>query len=88
MAIGDMFDIVCGTGVGGVVAVCLGSGRLSLDETEELFHNLSENVFQKPKVGHRVFKVGFLQSIFGKPYSGTAFAQVLQVCVVERDSIR
>ena len=55
---------------------------------EELFHNLSENVFQKPKVGHRVFKVGFLQSIFGKPYSGTAFAQVLQVCVVERDSIR
>ena len=39
---------------------------------------MSENVFQKPRMGHRVFSVGFLQSIFGKPYNGSTFNQVLQ----------
>ena len=32
MKIGDMFDVVCGTGVGGVVAVTVGSGKLTLDQ--------------------------------------------------------
>jgi predicted acylesterase/phospholipase RssA/PII-like signaling protein len=78
MQIGDMFDIVCGTGAGGVVAATVGSGKLSLDQCEELFHSLSESVFQKPRMGHRVFNVGFLQSIFGKPYSASSFEEVLQ----------
>ena len=37
MAIGDMFDIVCGTGVGGVVALTVGTGKLSLDQFRILF---------------------------------------------------
>ncbi len=78
MPIGDMFDIVCGTGVGGVVACAVGSGKLSLDQCEELFHSMSESVFQKPRMGHRIFNIGFLQSIFGKPYNATSFNQVLQ----------
>lgn len=44
----EMFDLICGTSTGGMLAVALGIKGISLDECEEVYKNLGKLVFAEP----------------------------------------
>ena len=43
----EMFDIICGTSTGGILAVLLGIQRCSIDETELLYDNFIDKIFKQ-----------------------------------------
>ncbi|KAG6554512.1 hypothetical protein Mapa_003891 [Marchantia paleacea] len=44
----EMFDLICGTSTGGMLAVALGIKQLSLDQCEEIYKTLGKVVFAEP----------------------------------------
>ncbi|KAK9267198.1 hypothetical protein L1049_009618 [Liquidambar formosana] len=44
----EMFDLICGTSTGGMLAVALGIKLMTLDECEEIYKNLGKLVFAEP----------------------------------------
>ncbi|XP_026422800.1 phospholipase A I-like isoform X3 [Papaver somniferum] len=44
----EMFDLICGTSTGGMLAVALGIKQMSLDECEEIYKKLGKLVFAEP----------------------------------------
>ncbi|MCO5598027.1 hypothetical protein L7F22_052116 [Adiantum nelumboides] len=44
----EMFDLICGTSTGGMLAVALGIKRMTLDECEEIYTKLGKLVFAQP----------------------------------------
>ncbi|KAI4312011.1 hypothetical protein MLD38_036870 [Melastoma candidum] len=44
----ELFDLICGTSTGGMLAVALGIMSLSLDQCEEIYKNLGKLVFAEP----------------------------------------
>lgn len=44
----EMFDLICGTSTGGMLAVALGIKQMTLDECEEIYKNLGKLVFAEP----------------------------------------
>jgi len=45
-----MFDVICGTSTGGILAVSLGLLRRPLDEVEKMYRNFSSRVFESSSV--------------------------------------
>lgn len=41
----DMFDIICGTSTGGIIAALLGIRRVKVDESETMYDSLIDKVF-------------------------------------------
>jgi len=46
-ALCDMFDIICGTSTGGIIAVLLGGQQVSIDETQVHYDELISKIFGK-----------------------------------------
>ncbi|CAN1196966.1 Phospholipase A I [Linum perenne] len=44
----ELFDLICGTSTGGMLAVALGIKLMSLDQCEEIYKNLGKLVFAEP----------------------------------------
>ncbi|KAM1123881.1 hypothetical protein COP2_005372 [Malus domestica] len=44
----ELFDLICGTSTGGMLAVALGIKLMSLDKCEEIYKNLGKHVFAEP----------------------------------------
>ncbi|KAH7298485.1 hypothetical protein KP509_25G046000 [Ceratopteris richardii] len=44
----EMFDLICGTSTGGMLAVALGIKQMTLDECEEIYTKLGKLVFAEP----------------------------------------
>ncbi|KAI4371131.1 hypothetical protein MLD38_019397 [Melastoma candidum] len=44
----ELFDLICGTSTGGMLAVALGIMSMSLDQCEEIYKNLGKLVFAEP----------------------------------------
>ncbi|XP_050368574.1 phospholipase A I isoform X3 [Argentina anserina] len=44
----ELFDLICGTSTGGMLAVALGIQLMSLDQCEEIYKNLGKLVFSEP----------------------------------------
>ncbi|CAL1397776.1 unnamed protein product [Linum trigynum] len=44
----ELFDLICGTSTGGMLAVALGIKQMTLDECEEIYKNLGKLVFAEP----------------------------------------
>ena len=38
----ELFDLICGTSTGGILAVALGIKMMSVDQLEEIYRNLGE----------------------------------------------
>ncbi|CAE6461074.1 unnamed protein product [Rhizoctonia solani] len=45
----EYFDMICGTGTGGLIAIMLGKLRMTVDEAIEQYLNLSKRIFAKKK---------------------------------------
>lgn len=41
----EMFDLICGTSTGGMLAMALGIKRMTLDQCEEIYTKLGESLF-------------------------------------------
>ncbi|KAL9681700.1 hypothetical protein QQ045_013487 [Rhodiola kirilowii] len=44
----ELFDLICGTSTGGMLAVALGVNLMTLDQCEEIYKNLGKLVFAEP----------------------------------------
>ncbi|XP_077219901.1 phospholipase A I-like protein isoform X2 [Tasmannia lanceolata] len=44
----EMFDLICGTSTGGMLAIALGIKQMTLDECEEIYKELGKLVFAEP----------------------------------------
>ncbi|XP_022723923.1 phospholipase A I-like [Durio zibethinus] len=44
----ELFDLVCGTSTGGMLAIALGIKLMTLDQCEEIYKNLGKLVFAEP----------------------------------------
>nr|DAD20537.1 TPA_asm: hypothetical protein HUJ06_022000 [Nelumbo nucifera] len=44
----EMFDLICGTSTGGMLAIALGIKLMTLDQCEEIYKNLGKLVFAEP----------------------------------------
>ncbi|EIE23713.1 hypothetical protein COCSUDRAFT_41874 [Coccomyxa subellipsoidea C-169] len=47
-AIHELFDLVCGTSTGGILAVALALKKLTLKDCEQIYRNLGQKVFSRP----------------------------------------
>lgn len=52
----EMFDLICGTSTGGMLAVALGIKLMTLEQCEEIYKNLGEYV----AVGNGIYEGFFL----------------------------
>jgi len=72
----DHFDIICGTGTGGLIAIMLGRLRLDLETCKEVYVRMTKKVFETDK------------TIAGIPYRSTLFKaskleEAIKECVQE-----
>src|SRR5271169_4692978 len=72
----DHFDLICGTGTGGLIAIMLGRLRLDLETCKEVYVRMTKRVFETDK------------TIAGIPYRSTLFKaskleEAIQECVRE-----
>lgn len=44
----ELFDLICGTSTGGMLAMALGLKRMTLDQCEEIYTKLGKHVFAEP----------------------------------------
>lgn len=71
----DHFDLIAGTGTGGLIAIMLGRLRLDLDTCKDVYVRMTRRVFQTNK------------TVFGVPWKGTMFkASLLEESI--RDVVR
>lgn len=52
----EMFDLICGTSTGGMLAVALGIKLMTLEQCEEIYKNLGEYV----AVGNGIYECFYL----------------------------
>ena len=45
----EIFDMICGTSTGGIIALMLGRLRMSIDDTRKVYSQVSKDVFGNPK---------------------------------------
>ncbi|KAF1988581.1 FabD/lysophospholipase-like protein [Aulographum hederae CBS 113979] len=45
----DVFDLICGTSTGGIIALMFGRLRMSVQEAKDQYFEISEKVFGRPK---------------------------------------
>lgn len=72
----DHFDLICGTGTGGLIAIMLGRMRLDLETCKEVYVRMTRKVFETDK------------TIAGIPYRSTLFKaskleEAIKECVRE-----
>ncbi|EME81543.1 uncharacterized protein MYCFIDRAFT_155708 [Pseudocercospora fijiensis CIRAD86] len=68
----QMFDLIAGTGTGGLIAIMLGRLRLDLDTCKDVYVRMTRRVFQTNK------------TVFGVPWKGTMFkASLLEEVIRE-----
>lgn len=72
----DHFDLICGTGTGGLIAIMLGRLRLDLETCKEVYVRMTKRVFETDK------------TIAGIPYRSTLFKaskleEAIRECVRE-----
>lgn len=72
----DHFDLICGTGTGGLIAIMLGRLRLDLETCKEVYVRMTRKVFETDK------------TIAGIPYRSTLFKaskleEAIKECVRE-----
>lgn len=72
----DHFDLICGTGTGGLIAIMLGRLRLDLETCKEVYVRMTRKVFETDK------------TIVGIPYRSTLFKaskleEAIRECVRE-----
>lgn len=72
----EYFDLIGGTGTGGLIAIMLGRLRMTLAQTKEIFEEMTEVVFETDK------------TIAGLPYRSTLFKatkleDAIRACVQE-----
>lgn len=72
----DYFDLIAGTGTGGLIAIMLGRLRLDLETCKETYIRMTRKVFETDK------------TIFGMPYRSTLFKaskleEAIKECVRE-----
>jgi len=72
----DHFDLICGTGTGGLIAIMLGRLRLDLETCKEVYVRMTRKVFETDK------------TIAGIPYKSTLFKaskleEAIRECVRE-----
>jgi hypothetical protein len=72
----DHFDLICGTGTGGLIAIMLGRLRLDLETCKEVYVRMTRKVFETDK------------TIAGIPYRSTLFKaskleEAIKECVME-----
>jgi len=72
----DHFDLICGTGTGGLIAIMLGRLRLDLETCKEVYVRMTRKVFETDK------------TIAGIPYRSTLFKaskleEAIKECVKE-----
>lgn len=72
----DHFDLICGTGTGGLIAIMLGRLRLDLETCKEVYVRMTRKVFETDK------------TIAGIPYRSTLFKaskleEAIRECVRE-----
>ncbi|KAI3870576.1 hypothetical protein MKX03_022769 [Papaver bracteatum] len=95
----EMFDLICGTSTGGMLAVALGIKQMSLDECEEIYKKLGKRVFAEPineaatwrekldqicKSSSRSFRV----VVHGSKHSADQFEQLLKdMCADEEGDL-
>ncbi|KAI5364229.1 putative patatin-like phospholipase domain, Acyl transferase/acyl hydrolase/lysophospholipase [Septoria linicola] len=71
----DHFDLIVGTGTGGLIAIMLGRLRLDLDTCKDVYVRMTRKVFQTDK------------TVFGLPWKGTMFkASMLEEAI--RETVR
>lgn len=95
----EMFDLICGTSTGGMLAIALGVKLMSLEQCEEIYKNLGKLVFAEPipkdeatswKVAlDQLFKSSsqsFRVVVHGSKHSADQFEVLLQeMCSDEED---
>lgn len=83
LEIKDFFDIICGSGVSGILALCLFK-CLSLDKCREIFEKIPTHLKQKPileqVIGSRLYEM-----IFGSLYNSEEFEKALQEIFEDSD---
>ena len=47
----ELFDLICGTSTGGILAMAVGVHNHSLDRCDEIYRDLGAQIFSKPKTG-------------------------------------
>lgn len=47
----EIFDMICGTSTGGIIALMLGRLRMSINDTRDVYSEVSKDVFGRPKSG-------------------------------------
>lgn len=72
----DHFDLICGTGTGGLIAIMLGRLRLDIETCKEVYTRMTRKVFETDK------------TIAGIPYRSTLFKaskleEAIRECVRE-----
>ena len=47
----EIFDMICGTSTGGIIALMLGRLKMSINDTRDVYGEVCKDVFGKPKNG-------------------------------------
>jgi patatin-like phospholipase/acyl hydrolase len=60
----EVFDMICGTSTGGLIAVMLGRLKMSIDECLQTYEELGEDIFGKRPWGGKIgkFAIGMASS--------------------------
>ncbi|KAG8699764.1 hypothetical protein FRC08_005118 [Ceratobasidium sp. 394] len=79
------FDLIVGTGIGGLIAIMLGRLRMSVDEAMEHLSEIASQVFSKKKLwGEGSYKATILEKIVGQmvsKYAGGVDARIWEETV-------
>ena len=92
----DLFDLICGTSTGGILAASLAIKHLSLDDCDDIYKRLGRQVFSQPAPNstqdkeswrdslYRVYKSGQQHvrvAVYGAKHDTTVFESLLkQIC--------
>jgi predicted acylesterase/phospholipase RssA len=82
----DLFDVIVGSGVGGVVSMLLGLKHFDVSKTADAVETIRDNVFQVPFL-ERVFGRKFYEAVFGAPYKSSELDAVLQVLLNDQENL-
>lgn len=77
LQLSDLFDLVVGSGSGGILALALAVRRASLEDCEALFDALPARLTRK-KLLQRVIGTRLHEFLFGSAYSVEAYEEVLR----------
>ena len=75
----DVFDFVAGTSTGGLIAIMLGKLGMSLEESIQAYHGLSQKIFKK-----RHFRGRITHGLATQRYSGSHFESHIKALIADR----